>query len=115
MYSNKYQDEIDQYIPETFTTPITASAAWTFVPHFYSYPLMPLMMGTGVLQLLVMKTLFATPRPPRAHWLSWSGSDEQGQTWHKGPVFEKAPRTSLSPRMAGQDCSRTCASRFGLA
>ncbi len=31
-YSNKYQDEIDHYIPETFTTPITASAAWTFVP-----------------------------------------------------------------------------------
>jgi hypothetical protein len=31
-YSNKYQDEIDHYIPETFTTPITASAAQIFVP-----------------------------------------------------------------------------------
>jgi hypothetical protein len=32
-YSDKYQDEIDHYyIPETFTTPITASAAWIFVP-----------------------------------------------------------------------------------
>ncbi len=32
-YSDKYQDEIDHYyIPETFTTPITASAARLFVP-----------------------------------------------------------------------------------
>jgi hypothetical protein len=31
-YSDKYQDEIKQYVPETFTTPTTASASRIFVP-----------------------------------------------------------------------------------
>jgi hypothetical protein len=31
-YSNKYQDDIGNYVPETFTTPITAAAAWIFAP-----------------------------------------------------------------------------------
>jgi hypothetical protein len=31
-YSNKFQDDIDQCIPETFRTPMTAAVAWIFMP-----------------------------------------------------------------------------------
>jgi hypothetical protein len=33
MYSDKYKDDIGSYIPETFTAPITATAARIFAPH----------------------------------------------------------------------------------
>ena len=49
---------------------------------------------------LSTKTLVqsAIHRPPRAHWLSWSGGGEQGQTRHRGPVFKKAPTARARPQ-----------------
>jgi len=49
---------------------------------------------------LSTKTLVqsAIHRPPRAHWLSWSGGGEQGQTQHGGPVFKKAPTAQARPQ-----------------
>ncbi len=31
-YSDKFWDDIDQYVPVTFTTPMTAAMAWIFMP-----------------------------------------------------------------------------------
>jgi hypothetical protein len=36
-----------------------------------------------------------------AHWLSWSGGEEQGQTRHEGPVFEKALGAQAWPKNGG--------------
>ncbi len=46
--------------------------------------------------------------PPHAHWLSWSGGGEQGQTRHRGPVFKvEAKGVSDPPKLAGQGRART--------